>query len=200
MSPYELSLAIGATGMVVMAARGLGHHTGSASHGGSHAGPASSHHGGQAGHLPHAAKLDGKLLSLLSPRVIFSFLVGFGATGILAASALSGPVLAAAAAAGGVGFERWIVAPIWNFLFRFESRAALTLESAVFDEARAVTDFDAEGQGLIAVDLDGQVVQLLGTLRPEDRSTGVKVRTGGRVRIEEVDPRRNRCVVSFLGE
>lgn len=195
MGPYELSLAIGATGMAVMAARGLGHHTAAGSHAG--------HHGGHPGHAHgpvHAAKMEGKLLSLLSPRVIFSFLVGLGATGMLADGFLSGPLLAGAAVAGGLIFERLIVAPIWNFLFRFESRAAFTLESAVYDEARAVTDFDAAGQGLIAVDLDGQVVQLLGTLRPEDRSSGVRVRTGGRVRIEEVDPRRNRCVVSFLGE
>ncbi len=194
MGPYELSLAIGATGMAVMAARGLGHHAGSAAHG--------AHHGADATHGAHghAAKFEGKLLSLLSPRVIFSFLVGLGATGILAGSWLSGPLLAGAAGVGGLLFERLIVAPLWNFLFRFESRAALTLESAVYDEARAVTDFDGDGQGLIAVDLDGQVVQLLGTLRAEDRSAGVRVRTGGRVRIEEVDPRRNRCVVSFLGE
>ncbi len=197
MSPYELSLAIGATGMVAMAARGLGHHTGAAHHG-HHGGPAA-HHGHGADH-GHPAKLDGKLLSLLSPRVIFSFLVGLGGTGIVAGSLLSGALLAMAAAVGGVVFERWIVSPLWNFLFRFESKAALTLESAVYDEARAVTDFDAQGQGLIAVDLDGQVVQVLGTLKAEDRSMGVKVRTGSRVRIEEVDPKRNRCVVSFVGE
>ena len=196
MSPYELSLAIGATGMVAMAARGLGHH-GPVHHGGGHHG----HHGAHPapGH-GHSAKLDGKLLSLLSPRVIFSFLVGLGGTGILAGSVLSGPLLAAAAVAGGAFFERWIVSPLWDFLFRFESKAALTLESAVYDEARAVTDFDAQGQGLIAVDLDGQVVQVLGTLKAEDRTTGVKVRTGSRLRIEEVDPKRNRCVVSFVGE
>ncbi len=201
MSPYELSLAIGATGMVAMAVRGFGHHAGAGHHG--HNGGSASHHGpgpGQGAGHGHSAKLDGKLLSLLSPRVIFSFLVGLGGTGILAASLLSGPLLAVAAAVGGVVFERWIVSPLWNFLFRFESKAALTLESAVYDEARAVTDFDAQGQGLIAIDLDGQVVQVLGTLKAEDRSMGVKVRTGGRVRIEEVDPKRNRCVVSFVGE
>ncbi|MEO8453019.1 MAG: hypothetical protein ABI647_24730, partial [Gemmatimonadota bacterium] len=209
-----------------MAARGLGHHIGGAHEGGDLAG---GHHGGHAGHAGHGgghgghgghghggqhggaashgshghasgSKLDGKLLSLLSPRVIFSFLVGLGATGLLAGSVLSGPLLAGAALAGGILFERFIVTPIWNFLFRFESRAGLTLESAVFDEARAVTDFDRQGQGLIAVDLDGQVVQLLGTLTADDRSMGVRVRTGGRVRIEEVDSVRNRCVVSYLGE
>jgi hypothetical protein len=61
-----------------------------------------------------------------------------------------------------------------------------------------VTDFDAQGQGLIAVELDGQLVQVLGILRPEELSIGVRVRRGGRVRIEEVDAVRNRCLVSSL--
>jgi hypothetical protein len=48
------------------------------------------------------------------------------------------------------------------------------------------------------VELDGQLVQVLGILRPEERSIGVRVRRGGRVRIEEVDAVRNRCLVSSL--
>ena len=44
-----------------------------------------------------------------------------------------------------------------------------------------------------------QVVQLLATLTPAERASGMRVRTGDRVRIEEVDPARNRCVVSYLG-
>ena len=63
---------------------------------------------------------------------------------------------------------------------------------------RRWTDFDAQGQGLIAVELDGQLIQVLGILRPEERSIGIRVRRGGRVRIEEVDAVRNRCLVSSL--
>jgi hypothetical protein len=100
--------------------------------------------------------------------------------------------------AGGVAFERYVVMPIWNFLCRFESAPALTLERAVFEVAQAVMDFDAQGEGLIAVDLDGQLVQVLGILRPEERAIGVRVRRGGRVRIEEVNTIRNRCIVSSL--
>jgi hypothetical protein len=95
-------------------------------------------------------------------------------------------------------FERYVVTPIWNGLLHFASEPAQTLERAVFEVAQAVTDFDAQGQGLIAVELDGQLIQVLGILQPEERAIGVRVRRGGRVRIEEVDAVRNRCLVSSL--
>jgi translation initiation factor IF-1 len=69
------------------------------------------------------------------------------------------------------------------------------LESCIGDEARATTSFDAKGNGLVALELDGQVVQLLGTLRREDRDAGIRVRAGDPVRIDEVDAERNRCTV-----
>ena len=112
---------------------------------------------------------------------------------------LHGWLVALAAVAGGVLFEAALVRPLWNFAFRFASEPALTLESCLMDEARAVSGFDRNGQGLIAVELDGQLVQVLGTLRAEDRGTGVRVRAGDRVRIEEVDAKRNTCVVSYEG-
>src|SRR5262249_19665751 len=155
-----------------------------AAHAGSHAG--ATHH---AGHAGAHAKLDGgRVLALLSPRTLFTFLVGVGATGLLAGKVLGGPILLAAALVGGAAVERFIVRPIWDFLFRFESSPAATLESAILEEGRAVMDFDRAGQGLISVDLDGQIVQLLGELRPEDKELGVRVRRGGRIRIEAVDP------------
>jgi len=139
-------------------------------------------------------------MSLLSPRVLFSFLVGAGATGLLLAPFLLEPLVAAGAVVGGYVFERFLVGPIWNFMFRFESRPAATLESAIMEEASAETDFDPQGQGLIRLELDGQVVQLLGTLRAEERAGVRRIRRGDRLRIEDVDPARNRCTVSFAGE
>ena len=137
--------------------------------------------------------------SLASPRVGFSAILGFGATGILLGPVLSEPWLAIAAILGGIAFERLVIAPLWNFLSRFESVPALTLESCVEDEARAVTGFDSAGHGLVAVELDGHIVQLLGVLTPRERGTGVKVRAGDRLRIEAVDANRNRCTVTYLG-
>ena len=122
-------------------------------------------------------------------------MVGFGAGGI-AAVPLGEPWQLGAAFVAGAAFETLLVGPLWRFLFRFESRAATTLESAVDDEARAVTGFDASGSGLVAVDVDGQVIQLLATLAPGDRARGVRIHSGDLVRIAEVDAARGRCTVT----
>jgi hypothetical protein len=232
MDLYLLSLALGGTGIGVMAAGGLGHHGHSAARGparGVARGPgANGHahgHAHGAGHASHGAPgsaragsgtqqnvhaydaagaADGArdsdsgpsaLWSLASPRVWFSFLVGLGATGLILRALLGGPFLLAAAIAGGVLFERLLVGPLSNFFFRFASEPALTLESSITDDAKAVSNFDQNGNGLVAIELDGQVVQVLATLRPEER--GARVRAGDRVRIESVDEARNRCTVSL---
>ncbi|MCU0685533.1 MAG: hypothetical protein MUF34_25375 [Polyangiaceae bacterium] len=137
-----------------------------------------------------------RLLAWLSPRVFFSALVGFGATGLLARHYLAGAGLLVAALAGAYGFERFIVSPFWNFLMRFGSRPARTLDSALLEEARAVTNFDVRGEGLIAIELDGHFVQVLGTLRADQRGPGPRVRAGDRLVVEEVDAARNRCTVA----
>jgi hypothetical protein len=136
------------------------------------------------------------LLSLLSPRVFFSILVGAGAAGLLLDPWLGGVLLMVIAVIAGFAFEGLLVRPFWNFLFRFASTPAQTLDSALMDRATAVTGFDAQGQGLVSIILDGQIVQLLGTLRPEDRD--VRVRAGDALMVEDVDGKRNRCTVSWL--
>jgi hypothetical protein len=137
--------------------------------------------------------------SWLSPRVLFNVLVGFGATGLIV-ERLVGPILALPiAAVGGIAFESFIVRPIFNSLFRFESQPAQTLESSLMSEGRAVTGFDANGNGLISLELGGELVQVLGTQTREDRSAGVRIRAGDIVRIEDVDSERNRCTVSRIG-
>lgn len=134
-------------------------------------------------------------MSLLSPRVVFSFLLGLGTAGVAFKPVVGGPILLALAVAGGVALERLVVNPLWNFAFRFASNPAVTLESAIEDEARAVTNFDKNGQGLISVEVDGHVVQCLGTLIRTDRDAGIRVRAGDTVRIQDVDADRNRCTV-----
>jgi hypothetical protein len=164
----------------------------------------------QAGHMhltahthaaPHAQASDWKshLWSWLSPRVLFNFLVGFGATGLIV-ERLVGPILALPIAiVGGIAFEAFVVRPIFNSLFKFESQPAQTLESALMSEGRAVTGFDANGNGLISLELGGELVQVLGTQLNEERAAGVRIRAGDIVRIEEVDDTRNRCTVSRIG-
>ena len=155
---------------------------------------------GSAGHDAHGVGDDiaHYLFSLLSPRVFFSILVGVGAAGLLLEPVIGGGILLIAIAlAAGFAFEGLLVRPFWNFLFRFASTPAQTLDSALMDRATAVTGFDAQGNGLVSIILDGQIVQLLGTLRPEDRH--VRVRAGDALMVEDVDGRRNQCTVSWLG-
>jgi hypothetical protein len=205
MDLYVVSLATGATGLVVMAASGLSHlgagHAGHAGHDGHghtghdvHIGHGHAGHGVHAGHAHAGEHGDGWLQSLLSPRVLFSVLIGFGAGGLLSES-LGGTLQLIAAIVGAVIFEALLVGPLWRFLFRFESRPALTLESAIEDDARAVTAFDASGCGLVALEVDGQIVQLLATLNADERARGVRVRAGDVVRVANVDPARGRCIV-----
>ncbi|MGH9888488.1 MAG: hypothetical protein ACREBE_23345, partial [bacterium] len=73
-----------------------------------------------------------------------------------------------------------------------------TLESAIADEATAVTAFDANGQGIVSLEVDGQVVQILATLQPDDRLLGTRVRAGQRVRIQDVNAAKNCCTVTLL--
>jgi hypothetical protein len=150
---------------------------------------------------PQSGSADWKshLWTWLSPRVLFNFLVGFGATGLIV-ERLVGPELALPIAfVGGVVFEVFIVRPIFNSLFRFESAPAQTLESALMSEGRAVTGFDANGNGLISLELGGELVQVLGVQLNSDRTAGARIRAGDMVRIEEVDSARNRCTVSRIG-
>lgn len=219
MDVYLTSFAIGGIGLVAMAASGFGRHGhnhasgghtsgtnghghtayGHAAHG--HTAPGSSSHGhaapGNAAH-GHAAHASDTLLSLMSPRTLFSVCLGLGTTGLLLRNVLQGPALFAVAVAGGWALERFIVTPIWNFTLRFASAPALTLESALMGEATAVTRFDANGQGLIAIEVDGHMVQLLGTLDSGTRANRTIVLAGTRLRIEDVDAARNRCTVSLL--
>ena len=139
------------------------------------------------------------LWSFASPRVWFSVLLGMGVAGrALRPFFGAGAMLFIAALGLGLIFEGALVRPLWNLAFRFASKPALTLESCVEDEATAVTAFDGNGQGIIAIDLDGQMVQLLATLRADDRALGAAVRAGDRVRIADVDSARNRATVAVL--
>jgi hypothetical protein len=220
MDLYISSLLLGATGLTAMALSGLGihGHSGGSTHGHGHIGHGHAHghlgHGQQAaGHGSHGHAVQHStaahhvvsqgmtsraLWAIASPRFLFSFALGFGAAGVIARQMLGGPLLAAAAVAGGLLLERALVAPLWSLLMRFESKPAQTLESAATDEATAVTAFDPNGHGIVSIEVDGQIQQILATLSAEDRRLGVRVHAGQRVRIDDVDAERNRCTVSLL--
>src|SRR6185295_9177086 len=137
-------LLLGFAGLLIMAVSGVAGHGGDHSghghgHGGGHL-HAGGHHGdlnvhgagdglahahgpdsGDAHHGEHGADraIGAWFLSFLSPRVLFSILIGIGAAGLLLGGFLGGPLLAAAAVAGGFAFELLAVRPVWNFFFRF---------------------------------------------------------------------------------
>ena len=212
MDPYTFALALGGIGLLVMGVSGLGHrlHPGGHTHGhgqGHHGmaktggkGHAAQHAGAHApSHGIHVgiARVSRAFLTVLSPRVAFSLILGFGAAGFLLKGVFGGPVLIAFAAVGGVVFESLLVRPLFNLLSKFASDPALSLEATLGDEVQVVTGFDAQGQGLVSVELNGQIVQLLGTLTPEDR-VGPKVHAGDRLFVKDVDSARHRVVVSRL--
>ncbi|HYK10541.1 MAG TPA: hypothetical protein VEV39_07065 [Gemmatimonadales bacterium] len=210
MDPYTFALALGGIGLLAMGVSGLGHRLHPGGHVGHSHGHGHSHgviksggkghsvqHGAQHAHGINVgiARVSRAFLTILSPRVLFSLVLGFGATGFLLKGVFGGPILIAFAAVGGVVFESILVRPLFNFLSKFASEPALTLEATLGDEAQVVTGFDAQGQGLVSVELNGQIVQLLGTLSPEDRS-GPKVRAGDTLFVKDVDSARHRVVVS----
>lgn len=226
MDSYTFSLALGGAGLVAMAASGFAHvgdHGGQ--HGGHHADAASSHghdvaltagahhqvaphgqtgaargHGARSARATHpGASLRSALLALASPRTIFSLLVGFGLTGVVGRHFASDGLLLILAIAGALVFEFALVGPMWKFLFRFASEPAASLEGSLMSEAHATSGFDVNGNGLVAVEVDGQLMQCLGTLRLSDRELGVRVHAGDRLRVEQVDAARSRCTVSYIG-
>jgi len=216
MDLYIFCVVLGAAGVAAMALLGFasshggGHHShdtaGHEMHGAGGHSHSVSHAPITHGHV-HAHNVEAHALSTLkhyawswlSPRVMFNFLVGFGATGLVAEK-IVGPFLALPIAfVGGLAFETLVVRPLFNSLFRFESQPAQTLESAIMSDAKAVTGFDSNGNGLVVIELGGEVVQILGTLTQDERSAGIRVRAGDALRIEDIDSARNRCTVSRIG-
>ena len=225
MEIYTFCLFAGFIGLALMAAMGAAHgsgaHHGHHGHGDfhldHHAGHGAAHHGHDIGH--HSAHHHGNhhggnqhhahhesgssrdvwlnpLLSFFSPRSLFSILLGLGATGILFKNNLREPLLLGAAIGGGFVFELVVMRPLWNFLLRFASNPARSLESAVLEEGVALTRFDARGQGLVSIDFDGRVIQMLGTLNAESLAEKTRVLAGDSLFIEAVDEARNTCTVS----
>lgn len=222
MSVFAFAFILGLVGLAAMAALGLhghgDHGAGAGHHAGHDVGHDMGHDAGAGAHAPaalsHAHDAAGAhhvhdaagphhghdaaraLLGLLSPRVLFSLAFGFGAAGLLARS-LAQPLRVGVALAGALLFEFAIVRPLWRSLFGFASRPALTLDACVMDTATVVSPFDSDGFGMVSVDLEGMLVQVLARLDPKERN-GARLVAGDRVRIESVDGARSRVTVSRL--
>jgi len=134
------------------------------------------------------------LLTWLSPAYLAGAIIGFGATGTLLAPILHGWLQLGAALIGAYIICFFCIRPLLTGVQKWASLPAKTLTDALLENGTAVTDFDAKGYGLVRLNLDGQVVQLLGQLVPEEQS-GARVRSGETLFVRSVDTRKQRCVV-----
>lgn len=139
------------------------------------------------------------LSAWLSPRVLLTLSLGIGATGLLLEPVISSQIaLAGVAIAGGLFLGKALVAPLWGMLMRFGSAPARTLESALLEEAIALTAFDAQGCGLVAITLDGHEMRALARLKSDESLPPPRVKSGDVLLVESVDAARGQCVVSRL--
>lgn len=198
---YAVLLAIGFFGIVGMACAGF-IHIGPHLHGG-HAGHGAHGHGGH-GHGAHshgahghsAQKFDPRSLFSLSPLDLFSYCAGAGMAAFLARPYIAKTYLPFFAIAGALIFDLCFTRSIASLISKFGAEPSAGLEGSVAKTGEAVTNFDAEGRGLIRLTLDGQIVQLLATLDKHELQAGVRVRKGEPVFVVEVDSQRNRCLVT----
>jgi hypothetical protein len=214
---YDVMLLVGAIGLLSMALLGFAHgghgHAGHAEHG--HLGHAPLAHGhgghgahgheahGHGGHDDCAGHAGGhahaiQWLTLLSPMTLFSLCLGAGATGVLLRTlgVQSALLTALAALAGAILFRAGVVGPIWKLVLSFASRPARALEGALLQLAEAVTPFNAKGEGLVRLEVDGQSIDVLARLEHPDQ--GSRVLRGQQVRVESVDSHTNTVTVSRL--
>jgi hypothetical protein len=132
-----------------------------------------------------------------SPRDVFSVLALYGAFGnALVHAAHLRSASAAFIAIGPALLVEWLlIRPVWNLMFRFQGEASSPLGELIYAEAQAVVPF-RNGRGLVTTVRDGRRVQLHAQLCAEQATAPVLF--GQRLRIEDVDARRERVTVSLL--
>jgi hypothetical protein len=204
---YLSCLIGGAVALVVLAFCGLGFHHVGIRPGASHTSQAPGGHVRTPVHqtVQHSSgrnappnqavnNLISGLLTWLSPAYLAGAIIGFGATGTLLKPILHGWLQLGTALLGAYVICSFCIRPLLTGVQKWASLPAKTLTDALLENGIAVTDFDAKGYGLVRLNLDGQVVQLLGQLAPEEQS-GARVRSGETLFVRSVDPGKQRCVV-----
>ena len=198
-SVYELLALIGFIGLAAVAGLGFLHH-GAGDHGSTAHSVGGDHAGGH--HVLVGAKSlklvpTSKALSFLptSPIDFFALCLGGGAAG-LAAAGTAEPLRAVVALAGAIGFEFLVCKPLLKFFLSFASPPSEGLGGTVAKVGRAETRFDEDGRGLVALELDGETVQVLAHLEPSERARGVLVGRGQTIVVTAVDERRNSVTVT----
>jgi hypothetical protein len=162
----------------------------------------SGHHNITAHSKVHAAANGGSSSSSIftwlgwfSPLYLCGTVIGFGVTGTLVGRLFQGWPCFAIALLGAYVTRIICVRPLISGILMWASRPAKTLGDAVLETGIAGTNFDAHGYGMVRFYLDGQIIQLLGQLLPEE-STELRVNAGERLFIRSVDSVRQRCMVS----
>ncbi len=197
MSLFIALLVLGLIGMLLMAIPGLNHgHAGIGSHVPPHVPrlPAAPH--AAAHHTLPAGQSSSLTRFIPSPRVIFGFLALYGAFGNAFEKAGHLPVSLAALAAIVPAFllERYALSPFWNRLMAFQGTPCAPLETLVMCEAKAVTPF-RNGRGMVSVVYENRLVQMRADLLPAQ--IAMPVRVGDTLRVEEIDGKNERVVVSL---
>ena len=160
-----------------------------------------SHHGDNTGANHGSVHSGGNqlrsfLMGWLTPRVLFTLSLGGGAAGMAVYTVVGEPWRGLIALSGGALLEKVVVSPLWVFLMGFASHPARTLESAVFEEAVALTNFDQDGCGIVSIQLDGHEMRVLGRLGAQFAQE--RIHQGDSLIVESVDAARGRCVVTPL--
>jgi hypothetical protein len=194
-------MVVGLVGLVMMAVPALGGHRHLVhvrTHGQVHAhGTGPSHGSGPAHQGGHAPAMRDGLRFLPSPRAVFSVAALYGAFGnaLVRAVHLTTARAALIAVVPALLTEWLLIRPIWNLLFRFQGQASAPLEALILSEAEAVVPF-RNGKGIVATVRDGRRVQLQARLSDSQRALPVEF--GQRLRIEDVDARRECVTVSVI--
>ena len=141
------------------------------------------------------ASVAALFLPLLSPISWFSWAIGAGITGLALRTVVREPWTALAAAAGALLFNAAVIQPVVGLVESFASRPAENLEGCLLQTVEAVTGFNAQGEGLVRVTVDGRSEDILARLTDTELREGARVRRGDRLLIEEVDSQKNSCRV-----
>jgi hypothetical protein len=186
-------LVVGLVGLGLMAVPAFGgHHHLFGIRGHGHA-PLGAHRAGVARGNAPSAGLAQRFLP--SPRAVFSLLALYGAFGNALVHAAHLGRGSAALFAKAPAIVWIVVRPIWNLLYRFQGQASAPLEALILSEAEAVVPF-RNGRGVVATVRDGRRVQL--SARLCEGQTALPIAFGQRLRIEDVDARRECVTVSLL--
>ncbi|MBC8141680.1 MAG: hypothetical protein H7Y38_09605, partial [Armatimonadetes bacterium] len=118
--------------------------------------------------------------------------------GLLLAQRFPVVLTAILALLGGLAFFVFVVRPLVGLAQRFVSKPATALAGTLAKEAVAQNRFDAQGQGIVNVSIDGQAVRLLARLENDDHEKGVLVAPGDVLVVTQIDEARNTCRVTKI--